>query len=822
MADVVPEAEEFGNDVPMDPIMEREGSEHSEELELSEAHDSEGNPDDAGENEEPAEQFNQNAEPGPAEPKHDAESSAEQSSPAKSSFDWDVYLREQNAEAAPRECFFQPETASENKFQIGKKLMIADPRGPSGSSAMFCLGTVVNVYKLWLCVRLEGLDNSHEKWIFCDDDSIQPIGDSAEDHMKLNPPIGFIHHHGTFPKFLEQHLRPDDETGESMLCPAEWFHPISESLRPARNFFRVGQKVEAIDQRSFNGKTCPATIVDTTKSQIQIHFDGWNNGYDIKEPYTTRYVMPVGWSQRNGVEISPPKSGGKSKATPATVARQAAASDQKPKHRQNVTKPAHRSYPGHHHPSSSKHVIRLSDMHVNPLQSIRRGRATKRPSSSKSGTATPPSKKGMDGSSIRSSSSSSTGTTNSSKFAYEKPSPLMALERLRANTQQPRSENSVEDKVKDLLMNAQVEQQRLAKQLSQPPATYLSASSKSSRGPPPLPGSRQQVARTSDAHYAPIKNEAEEVVSSTTTSVDSSNSGLRPLAPRPSTSQTTRDLAKVVGQIRQKVDVEERRGGSPASSTSTATPPMQAQSPLPSAAAQQRSHDILLLTKDEIPLKERIMTVYVNYSCRLGPFLDPAMVAGIRRQFGPFATHHALREAVQQLLNCSKDDGIVLNLVQPAAVTQILSVTAHCGGTPRSRFIPCVKSSADAWNYIKQLLKKMKICENFYSSTPDPCTICAPGNDLSMEQVVALSLPMKQWSIDKVATELRKLLGEAVVAKFVEQQIDGRSLGLLTTELLMSHMGLALGPALKVIDFVSSVRKAQEQQRSRAAMVHKE
>lgn len=36
MADVVPESEEFGNDVPMDPIMEREGSEHSEELEVGE------------------------------------------------------------------------------------------------------------------------------------------------------------------------------------------------------------------------------------------------------------------------------------------------------------------------------------------------------------------------------------------------------------------------------------------------------------------------------------------------------------------------------------------------------------------------------------------------------------------------------------------------------------------------------------------------------------------------------------------------------------------------------------------------------------------
>ncbi|VDN26819.1 unnamed protein product [Cylicostephanus goldi] len=28
---------------------------------------------------------------------------------------------------------------------------------------------------------------------------------------------------------------------------------------------------------------------------------------------------------------------------------------------------------------------------------------------------------------------------------------------------------------------------------------------------------------------------------------------------------------------------------------------------------------------------------------------------------------------------------------------------------------------------------------------------------------------MKQWTIDKVAAELRKLLDEAVVAKFIEQ-----------------------------------------------------
>ncbi|KAJ1365632.1 hypothetical protein KIN20_026021 [Parelaphostrongylus tenuis] len=80
--------------------------------------------------------------------------------------------------------------------------------------------------------------------------------------------------------------------------------------------------------------------------------------------------------------------------------------------------------------------------------------------------------------------------------------------------------------------------------------------------------------------------------------------------------------------------------------------------------------------------------------------------------------------------------------------------------------------------------------------------------------VLASSQPVKQWTIDKVTSELRKLLDPASVAKFVEHQLDGRSLGLLTTDLLMTHIGLALRPALKVVDFVQSVRKVQERQRS--------
>uniref|UniRef100_A0A158P5Z2 SLED domain-containing protein n=1 Tax=Angiostrongylus cantonensis TaxID=6313 RepID=A0A158P5Z2_ANGCA len=639
MTGIVPEAEEFGHDVPMDPTMESEDSEHSEELVMSEPLDSECHIDDVGDNEDVTERFSDFAVPTTTRNKH--EEATSRSPSIQLLFDWNSYLREQKAEPAPKECFFQPDTPPENKFQIGMKLMIADPRGmthlfirPTGTSAMFCLGTVVNVYKLWLCVRLEGLDNSHEKWIFCDDESIQPIGPTTEDHMKLNPPIGFIHHHGTFPKFLEQHLKPDDETGKSRLCPPEWFRPISETLKPVQNFFSVGQKVEAIDQRSFNGKTCPATIAGVTKSHIQIHFDGWNSGYDIKEPYYTRFVMPVGWSQRNGVDISPPKSEAKntSRPTPLTVSKQSVA--QRQKHRSTVTKSApHASISNSgsrssSSSSSSKVVRRLSDMGVNPVEGPKgRGARSSAKRPAKNGTATPPLKKSVeDVSPTRSKTAAET-----SLFVKVNPQRRTAdTDSIRVTVQKARClENSVEDKVKDLLMHAKVEQQRLAKQLSQPPSAYIS-SPKSVRSPPPLPLSRLETSSANVSFYAPIK-----------------------ICPK----------------------MEHEKAEEALSASSTSTPPLMLQTSSLNGPINQRSHDIVLLSKDEIPVKERLMTIFVNYTCDLGPNLDPIMVAGIRRKFGPFAIHHALREAVQQLLNCSTDDSAMLNLVQPAAITQILSVT---------------------------------------------------------------------------------------------------------------------------------------------------
>lgn len=44
-------------------------------------------------------------------------------------FSWSDYLKETGAIAAPAECFFQDPVPPKNKFEVGKKVEVPDPRG---------------------------------------------------------------------------------------------------------------------------------------------------------------------------------------------------------------------------------------------------------------------------------------------------------------------------------------------------------------------------------------------------------------------------------------------------------------------------------------------------------------------------------------------------------------------------------------------------------------------------------------------------------------------------------------------------------------------
>ena len=69
--------------------------------------------------------------------------------------------------------------------------------------------------------------------------------------------------------------------------------------------FTIGMKLEAEDKT--NGLVCCATITDVDMGKLRIHFDGWEDEYDIWRNPWSHVIHPVGWCQEREKVLSPPK-----------------------------------------------------------------------------------------------------------------------------------------------------------------------------------------------------------------------------------------------------------------------------------------------------------------------------------------------------------------------------------------------------------------------------------------------------------------------------------------------------------------------------------
>ncbi|VDK18357.1 unnamed protein product, partial [Anisakis simplex] len=152
--------------------------------------------------------------------------------------------------------------------------------------------------------------------------------DAERKGIGLQPPYGFMYSLASYHKFIENQLKPDKD-GTPVIAPDECFAPvrifvfwffcdsgrnildgysiiISYRFHPDSNMFKVGQKCEAVDYKNFNGRPCPATVVEVIGDLITIGYDGWNQAYDTKQRFDSRHIFPMGWSEKAGLEVQPP------------------------------------------------------------------------------------------------------------------------------------------------------------------------------------------------------------------------------------------------------------------------------------------------------------------------------------------------------------------------------------------------------------------------------------------------------------------------------------------------------------------------------------
>uniref|UniRef100_A0A915L790 Uncharacterized protein n=1 Tax=Romanomermis culicivorax TaxID=13658 RepID=A0A915L790_ROMCU len=100
-------------------------------------------------------------------------------------FNWDAYLAQTNAVAAPADCFWQAPDPPPNKFDDEMILEAYDPRFPS----IRCIAEVTAVYGPKIRLRMLGAGDNDDIWIIVDSHQIRPIGTADNQGILIQAPF---------------------------------------------------------------------------------------------------------------------------------------------------------------------------------------------------------------------------------------------------------------------------------------------------------------------------------------------------------------------------------------------------------------------------------------------------------------------------------------------------------------------------------------------------------------------------------------------------------------------------------------------------------
>uniref|UniRef100_A0A914WJA1 SAM domain-containing protein n=1 Tax=Plectus sambesii TaxID=2011161 RepID=A0A914WJA1_9BILA len=699
------------------------------------------------------------------------------------SFNWDAYLAETNSTAAPINCFYQSDTPPKNFFQEDKKLEVPDPRGPG----CMCLATIQAVHGVWICVRLDGCDDSNDQWMICDHKDIHPVGYSSRTGGSLQPPVGFRPNHAQFHKFIDNQLRHNDD-GSSPACPEEWFSPVDDKWLPLENKFQVGQKLEAMDARNFNGKLSPTTIVAIEGDTLTLNFDGWSFAYNVREKFDSRNLFPAGWAAKAGIDVQPPqKTKGKVKTTAGSAVKSTPEASGGRRKKELSVSSTSAPLPPSPSPRLSSEKRPKNDRMVTPTGAPLADRSGKKRGGGKLEEAVRKLAPAPSKESVGSSSDAADVSPTSPKKAK--------VEYGHADS----STKSSAAALKSSPIDNEDAPPQLTSQKSQ--ASTAAAAAKSARARKTFTMSKAGAAKSE----ASVKADAPATAQ----------------AMKPKTIPAT-NAGKQLG----------KETASPAGVSPLGTP------------------DIVLSPSDGVRKEDLQMMVYVNRNCACGPHLDADKLnEQLPPTFGPANVHHVVREMVQRLINVASDPRVVLRKVD-AGNTRITSVTADVGGCTHVRALPLPRNAEMAWTFLNSLLAKLEACPNLLSRRRITCERCPPDDD-DLSDAAAASAShssrrsagssqkrkraasssdsdksstitereaggdpsprtsgrsVEQWSVEEVAQSFGRLGDPHLPNLFRSHQIDGKALLLLSTDLILKHMQLPLGPALSITAHIEHLK----------------
>uniref|UniRef100_A0A8C7CZE6 Scm like with four mbt domains 2 n=1 Tax=Oncorhynchus kisutch TaxID=8019 RepID=A0A8C7CZE6_ONCKI len=216
-------------------------------------------------------------------------------------FNWEEYLEETGATAAPHTAFKHVDISLQSSFQPGMKLEVANKSSPD----TYWVATIVTTCGQLLLLRFSGYGDDRKADFWCDvmTSELHPVGWCSQNNKTLQPPEAIKEKYSDWTDFLIQDL-----TG-SRTAPAN----LLEGPLRGKNTVDLIVEGSVIEVRDLTDPSLywAARVAQNVGGRLRLRHVGLqDDAHDTWLFYLDVRLRPLGWAQENRLSLEPPAGKG--------------------------------------------------------------------------------------------------------------------------------------------------------------------------------------------------------------------------------------------------------------------------------------------------------------------------------------------------------------------------------------------------------------------------------------------------------------------------------------------------------------------------------
>ncbi|NXK36332.1 SMBT1 protein, partial [Piprites chloris] len=215
-------------------------------------------------------------------------------------FNWDEYLEDTGATAAPHGSFKHVDTSLQNGFAPGMKLEVA----VKSDQNTYWVATIITTCGQLLLLRYDGYGEDRKADFWCDimTADLHPIGWCEQNKKILKVPEGIKDKIPDQEEFLQRVLKG------ACSAPANLLEGLHRGKNPL-DLIAPGSRLELQNIRD-SLEAWIVTVVENVGGRLKLRYEGLEDSdkFDQWLFYLDPFLHPVGWAAQHGYSLQPPSA----------------------------------------------------------------------------------------------------------------------------------------------------------------------------------------------------------------------------------------------------------------------------------------------------------------------------------------------------------------------------------------------------------------------------------------------------------------------------------------------------------------------------------